>query len=115
MDRRNGRRLPGPAHRPRPRRENPGRFLPLVPLRDQSGRRQGVAPASPDADTERLRGPRCARTPADTSCRRRGAPPMTESEWLTSTAPEPMLAFLRNAEHVTERTLRLYACACCRG
>src|SRR6516164_7753143 len=38
---------------------------------------------------------------------------MTESEWLAATDPEPMLAFLRGK--ASERKLRLFACACCRG
>ena len=38
--------------------------------------------------------------------------PMTADEWLTSADPRRMLAFLR--ERVSERKLRLFACACCR-
>jgi hypothetical protein len=38
--------------------------------------------------------------------------PMTEAEWLASTDPEPMLAFLRRK--ASERKLRLFAVACCR-
>src|SRR5438874_4119765 len=38
---------------------------------------------------------------------------MTEQEWLTSTDPTPMLRFLRE-QQVSERKLRLLACACCR-
>lgn len=44
---------------------------------------------------------------------------MTESEWLTSTDPQKMLDFLRTQPHmpgrVSERKLRLFACACCRA
>ncbi len=38
---------------------------------------------------------------------------MTEAEWLTCTAPEPMLEFLYSRER-NERKLRLFVCACCR-
>ena len=37
---------------------------------------------------------------------------MDEAEWLASTDPEPMLAFLRG--RASDRKLRLFACACCR-
>ena len=37
---------------------------------------------------------------------------VTEAEWLTCVAPEPMLVFLR--DKVSDRRLRLFACACCR-
>jgi hypothetical protein len=37
---------------------------------------------------------------------------MTETEWSRATNPERMLAFLRG--RVSERKLRLFACACCR-
>jgi hypothetical protein len=37
---------------------------------------------------------------------------MTEAEWLTCENPEPMLDFLKGK--VSERKLRLFACACCR-
>ena len=37
---------------------------------------------------------------------------MTESEWLASTDPMPMLGFLRG--RTSERKLRLFAVACCR-
>jgi hypothetical protein len=38
---------------------------------------------------------------------------MTEAEWLVRDDPLPMLTYLRG--QVSERKLRLYACACCRG
>ena len=38
---------------------------------------------------------------------------MTESEWLQSTEPQPMLEFLR--DKTSERKLRLFAVACVRG
>src|SRR5262245_28414862 len=37
---------------------------------------------------------------------------MTEGEWVASRDPEAMLRFLRGK--VSERKLRLFACACCR-
>jgi hypothetical protein len=37
---------------------------------------------------------------------------MTEAEWLACTDPEPMLRFRK--EKVSDRKLRLFACACCR-
>jgi hypothetical protein len=37
---------------------------------------------------------------------------MTEAEWLHCIDPHPMLQFLRGS--VSERRLRLFACACCR-
>jgi hypothetical protein len=38
---------------------------------------------------------------------------MTEAEWLACTDPGPMLKFL--GRKASERKLRLFACACCRG
>jgi hypothetical protein len=38
---------------------------------------------------------------------------MTEAEWLTTTDPTSMLNFLRE-QQISERKMRLLACACCR-
>jgi hypothetical protein len=38
---------------------------------------------------------------------------VTESAWLSSTDTQAMLAFLRRRGPVSDRKLRLYACACC--
>ena len=37
---------------------------------------------------------------------------MTESDWLASVSPQTMLTFVRHK--VSDRKLRLFACACCR-
>ncbi len=39
---------------------------------------------------------------------------MTEQEWSTATDPTPMLVFLRTRGRAGDRTLRLFACGCCR-
>jgi hypothetical protein len=39
---------------------------------------------------------------------------MTESEWLTSESPQKMRAHMEKGGGVSERKLRLFACACCR-
>ncbi len=39
---------------------------------------------------------------------------MTEREWLASTAPLPMLEFLRDSGTDSDRKLRLFAAVCCR-
>jgi hypothetical protein len=38
---------------------------------------------------------------------------MTQQEWMACTDPTPMLEFLRGK--ASERKLRLFFCACCRG
>jgi hypothetical protein len=48
------------------------------------------------------------------SARREQEATVTESDWLTSTDPLAMLAFLRDRGPVSERKLRLFAVACCR-
>jgi hypothetical protein len=39
---------------------------------------------------------------------------MTEAEWLAGTDPQPLLEFLRESGKVSDRKLRLLACAFCR-
>src|SRR5947207_2031219 len=39
---------------------------------------------------------------------------MDAAEWVTSTDPQAMLAFLRDSGKLTERKARLFAVACCR-
>jgi hypothetical protein len=38
---------------------------------------------------------------------------VTEAEWLAATDSRPMSVFLRRA--TSDRKMRLFACACCRG
>jgi hypothetical protein len=44
-----------------------------------------------------------------------GAKPMTERDWLNSTDPQAMLAFLRDSSKLSERKARLLGVAVCRG
>jgi hypothetical protein len=39
---------------------------------------------------------------------------MTEHDWSRCHDPQQMLAFLRDSGRVSDRQLRLFACACCR-
>src|SRR5262249_1707751 len=41
--------------------------------------------------------------------------PMTESEWLLTTEPERMLDWWGGSGQASDRKLRLFAVACCRG
>jgi len=42
------------------------------------------------------------------------AEPMTEDEWNACSNASPLLEFMRNSGRVSDRKLRLFACACCR-
>jgi hypothetical protein len=40
---------------------------------------------------------------------------MNETDWLASTNPQAMLAFLRTSGKASDRKLRLFVCACARS